>query len=93
MDMFTPNIEYIASPILQSTSEIHNNVKTRMPTIIIGSLTLIAGLAWNDAFKALIDYYVPEKYKNKTNAWFKLFYAFILTVIIIIAISIVLKFT
>ncbi len=91
MESLSSNIEYITSPILNSTSEIQNNLKNRMPTIIIGSLSLIAGLAWNDAFKALIDQYIPEKYKNKTNAWFKMLYAFILTVIIIIVISIVLK--
>lgn len=69
------------------------DVKSKMPTIIIGSLTLIAGLAWNDAFKAIIDYYVPVQYKNSANVWFKTFYAFILSTIIIILISILLKFS
>ncbi|ARF09973.1 hypothetical protein Indivirus_6_39 [Indivirus ILV1] len=68
-------------------------LKKQMPTIIIGSLTLIASLAWNDAIKAIIDKYVPPEYKNSQNAWYKIFYAFILTCIIVIVISVILKFS
>lgn len=71
---------------------IKNNVKTKMPVIIISSLTFIAGLAWNNAFIALIDYYVPKEYVDKNNAWYKVLYAFTLTTVIIIAISMMLKF-
>ena len=56
--------------------DIKQNLKNKMPLIIIGSLTFIAGLAWNNAFIALIDYYVPKEYVNKDNAWFKILYAF-----------------
>lgn len=79
--------DYLLSP------DIKDNMQKKLPTIIIGSLTLIAGLAWNEAFTALINQYVPEKYKNGKNAWFKILYAFILTLIIIIAITLILRFS
>lgn len=72
-------------------NDIANNIKTKLPTIIIGSLTLVASLAWNEAFKAMIDQYIPENYKNKQNAWSKVLYAFVITCIIIIAITFILK--
>ena len=70
---------------------VNSTLRKQMPTIIVGSLTLIATLAWNDAFRALIDQYIPEKYRNGKNAWFKILYALILTTIIVIIISIILR--
>lgn len=72
------------------TPEFKSNVATKLPTIIIASLTLVAGLAWNDGFQAIIDQYVPEKYQKSHNAWFKILYAFLLTLIIVIVITIIL---
>ena len=73
--------------------DVGNNMKNKMPVIIIGSLTFIAGLAWNNAFNALIDNYIPKEYRDRNNAWFKVLYAFILTTIIIVIISLIVKFT
>ena len=70
-----------------------NNFKKQVPTIIVGSLTLIATLAWNEAIKSLIDKYVPPEYKDSQNAWYKVFYAFILTTIIVIVIGVILEFS
>ena len=36
-------------------AEISSNLKKRLPDIIIGALTLVAGLAWNDAFQDTIN--------------------------------------
>ena len=69
---------------------IATNVKSKLPAIIIASLTLIAGLAWNDAFTAIVNYYVPEKYRDTNSAWIKLIYALIFTIVVIIIISIIL---
>lgn len=71
---------------------IGTNLKQRLPLIIIGSLTLIATLAWNGAINALIDQYAPPEYKSATNAKAKFIYSFVLTVIIIIIISIIVKY-
>lgn len=69
--------------------DVSTNFKKQLPVIIVGSLTLIATLSWNDAIKALIDKYIPPEYKNSENAWFKVLYAFVLTSIVIIIISII----
>ena len=74
-------------------TNVSSNIRKQMPTIIIGSLTLIASFAWNDGFKALIDQYVPDEYKKGRNAWFKILYAFILTTIVILVISLILSFS
>jgi hypothetical protein len=74
-------------------TKVSSNIQKQMPTIIVGSLTLMASLAWNDSFKALIDQYVPDQYKNSKNAWFKVLYSFILTSVIIIVISIILAYS
>jgi len=67
--------------------------KERVPTIITASLTLTAALAWNDAIKTLIDTYVPQYLRAKENAFIKLLYAFIITIIIIMVISVLLSFS
>ena len=70
-----------------------NTIKEKVPLIMIASLTLIATLAWNEAFKSLIDQYIPEEYKNTSNAWFKVLYAFVLTLVIVIVMSFILHFS
>lgn len=74
-------------------TKLSSNIKKQLPAIIIGSLTLTASLAWNDSFKALIDQYVPEQYKNGKNAWFKMLYAFTLTLVIVCVISLILIYS
>jgi len=74
-------------------THVSNNIQKQLPAIIVGSLTLTASLAWNDSFKALIDQYVPDQYKNGKNAWFKMLYAFILTLVIVLVISIILAYS
>lgn len=69
--------------------DVSTNFKKQLPVIVVGSLTLISTLSWNDAIKALIDKYIPPEYKNSENAWFKVLYAFVLTSIVIIIISII----
>lgn len=71
---------------------IGSNLKKRLPTIVVGSLTLIAGIAWNNGFKALIDQYIPPEYSSSRNVKIKFFYALLLTIIIIIIISILIKY-
>ena len=72
--------------------QISTNLKKQMPMIIVGSMTLVATLAWNSAFNSLIDQYVPEKYRSGKNAWFKILYAITLTMIVILITSVILKY-
>lgn len=50
--------------------------------IIVGSLTLVAGLAWNDAFSESIKYYYPLETKSSLRARF--LYALVVTVVVLI---------
>ena len=77
---------------IEPSSGITENLRKKLPTIIIGSLSLVVGLSWNNAFQALIDQYTPDKYKNDNNAWIKIVYSTILTIIIVFVISIILHF-
>jgi len=70
-----------------TTTFVKGNVAKYLPSIIIGSLTLVAGLSWNSAFESLINSYVPAESLKTHNAWFKILYAFILSIIIVIAIA------
>lgn len=58
-----------------------NQLLEKLPELIIGALTLVAGLAWNDAISGIINYYLPQN--KEANVWYKLLYAFILTIIIV----------
>lgn len=68
-----------------------NTLSSRMPAIIITSLTLTAGLAWNDAIQSVINYYVPEDHKKSMNIWMKLLYVICLTIVIIIIITMLIR--
>jgi hypothetical protein len=70
-------------------SAITRNLSTRTPEIIIGSLSLIAGLAWNNAFIAVIDYYFPGS-QSASGYLFKFLYAVIITILFIVLISLIL---
>lgn len=68
------------------------NLKKKLPEIVVTSLTLIAGLAWNDAFNTLINHYNPTE-KTKGSYLYKFLYAFIITLLFIIIITVVLSVT
>ena len=48
---------------------------------VVGALSLVAGLAWNEAVKAVIDYVFPF---DRSGIWIKFIYAGVLTLIVII---------
>ena len=75
-----------------NNNSIGTNIKNTTPAIIVGSLVFVTGLIWNDTIRAIIDHYAPEKYKNSKNIIYKLIYAFTVTIIIIIIISIIMKY-
>lgn len=74
---------------VNADANIGTNIMTSTPAIIISSLVFINGLVWNDTFKAILDYYIPEKYKNSKNVIYRLIYAFVLTAIIIVVITVI----
>ena len=61
-------------------NEIKLKIKEQTAGYMAGALGLVAGLAWNDAIKALIDILFPF---SKTGIWAKFTYAVIITIIVV----------
>ena len=87
------SIDKIVDSLGKTGLTVKTNMRQKLPAIVIGSLTLIAGLTWNDAFTAVINKYVPAQYRAADNARAKLIYAFCLTIAIIIAITIIVQYS
>jgi large-conductance mechanosensitive channel len=70
---------------------IYKSVGKQIVVIIIGSLSLMASLAWNEAVKATIDHYYPNNL-NKNNFLQKILYAVILSTLIIVIVYLLTKY-
>lgn len=53
----------------------------KVTTLFAGAMMVTISLAWDNAITSLINQYIPEKYSDSKNAWFKLFYAVIVTLL------------
>lgn len=62
---------------------IRNEFKKQVSTYILASLGLVAGLAWNDAIKSLIEYFFPIG--GSGGLTIKIVYAAILTIIVVLS--------
>lgn len=58
-------------------------VREKTATYIMGGLGVVVGLAWNEAIKGLIEYFIP--YAGAGTLVAKFIYAVLLTVIIVVA--------
>jgi len=65
----------------EKINEIKKEVGEKIVTYLTAAIGLVAGLAWNDAIKALIEFLFPLQ-KNTLLA--KFIYAVILTIILVI---------
>ena len=61
-----------------------NDLKDRLLTYIGGGFGLVAGLAWNDAIKSLIDYLFPL---SQNSLPIRFLYAFVVTVLVVIILT------
>lgn len=61
--------------------QIKREVKTRTLGYITGGLGLVAGLAWNDAIRALIDYWIPA---GRESVSAKMLYAVVITLVVVV---------
>lgn len=64
----------------EETKKIKQEVKKQTVGYILAALGLVAGLAWNEAIRALIDQFFPGK--NSLGA--KFLYAVLITVIVVV---------
>lgn len=63
------------------TPSLKKEIRTRTIGYILTALGLVAGLAWNDAIKSLIDRLFPLE---TDGIWVKFAYAVIITLVVII---------
>lgn len=75
------NKEQLKEKLKNQTAEVQREVKKQLLTYIVASLGLVAGLAWNEAIKALIEYFFPAS-QNTLQA--KFLYALGVTLLIVI---------
>lgn len=69
-------------------ASVQRNLRSKTPEIIIGSLSLIAGLAWNNAFSTLINHYFPVG-ASSGSYLFKFLYAIVITIIFVAVITLI----
>ena len=56
-------------------------VKNQTMGYIAGAFGLVAGLAWNDAIKSMIEFFFPF---SKESIWIKFIYAIVITMVVVI---------
>lgn len=61
---------------------LRGEIKERVVGYIVGAFGLVAGLAWNDAIKAFIEYYFPIQSGGTLVP--KLVYAIAITVVVVV---------
>ena len=69
-------------------NEIKKGIKNQTLGYLTGALGLVAGLAWNDAVKSLIEMLFPL---NASSVWVKFIYAIIITIIVVLVGQYILK--
>ncbi len=65
---------------IEEKKSLRREIRSRMLGYIIGALGLVAGLAWNEAIRHLIDLVFPL---DKNSIWAKFIYAIIITVVVV----------
>jgi Na+/proline symporter len=68
--------------IKEQQAKLGREVKEKTAGYILAALGFVVGLAWNDAIKSVIEYVFPL---DKNSIWAKVIYAFLVTVIVVLA--------
>ncbi len=71
-------------------AEVTQEVRSQVVGYIVAAIGLVAGLAWNDAIKSLIEYFFPL---SQNTIWAKVMYALILSTLVGIASFILVRWT
>lgn len=67
--------------IKKERKRVSEEVRRQIAGYIAASFGLIAGLAWNEAVKSLIEYFFPM---NKDTLWAKFSYAILITLVLVV---------
>ena len=65
----------------QTKKPLHNEIRERTVGYIVAALGIVAGLAWNEAIRAFIDYAFPL---SANSLLAKFGYAVIMTIVVVI---------
>jgi cadmium resistance protein CadD (predicted permease) len=72
----------IEEKLIGEIAKVKSEVRNRTVKYVVAALGLVAGLAWNDAIKAFIEYFFPQD-QNSLRA--KLVYAVVITIVVAVA--------
>lgn len=73
-------MKHIVEKVQQERKRLQKEVRERAISYIAAAFGLVAGLAWNDAIKAFIEYFFPL---SKNTLFAKFFYAVFVTFIVV----------
>ena len=69
---------------MDEIKKLEREIRERVSGYIIAALGLVAGLAWNDAIRALIGYLLPL---DQSQLWGKFIYAIVITLLVVVLTS------
>ena len=88
MAFFVVKISYIIDcmetsieKIKEDSKQLRRDVRQQMVSYILAGFGVVAGLAWNDAVKALIEYIFPL---GQNTLLAKFIYAFLVTILVVV---------
>lgn len=71
----------IGGKFAEKRSKIRKEVRERTFTYLVAAFSLVASLAWNEAVKSLIDYFLPA---GTNTLMAKFVYAVFITVLVVV---------
>lgn len=84
-------VKFPFEKIKQSKAELEREFRERMSGYIIAALSLVAGLAWNDAVKTAIETLFPSSNNNTIQA--KFLYAITVTIGIVLLTIVIVRWS
>ena len=70
--------------IKDSLDKMRKEVRKQTMTYVAGGLSLVAGLAWNDAIKSTIEFFLPT---SGNSIVVKFIYAAVITLVVVLVLS------
>lgn len=71
----------IKNKIKKELKSVQKEFETRVAGYIVTAMGLVAGLAWNDFVKSLIERYLPA---DNGGVWARLSYAILITILVVV---------
>jgi hypothetical protein len=76
-------------PFKEGATKVTSEFRQQTLGYITGGLGVVAGLAWNDAIKALINYWFPGE---RDTVWAQFGYAVLITVVVVVVTMTLIRF-